>query len=74
MLGGGLYSTDHSEDRKPRVGQPLTYRGEHIGTVRRVEGNLCVINYADGSEPSPFIWRFHDGLNTMFDWPTKEGK
>ena len=55
----------------PRIGQPITYRGEIVGTVTRVEGNLCWRSYPDG-ESLPFIWRFKDGLNTLHDWPGKE--
>lgn len=58
-------------DNKPQVGQPVTYRGEHVGTVQRVDGNLCWVNYPTGTEP--FIWRFNDGLNQLHDWPSKIG-
>jgi hypothetical protein len=55
---------------KPRVGDPVTYKGEHVGTVTRVEGSLCWRTYPDG-EVLPFIWCFKDGLNTLHDWPAK---
>jgi hypothetical protein len=55
---------------KPRVGDTVTYQGEPVGKVTRVEGNLCWRSYPDG-ESLPFIWRFRDGLNTMHDWPGK---
>jgi hypothetical protein len=58
-------------ESKPRKGDPISYRGEVIGSVHRVEGALCWTAYSDGSDPLPFIWCFSDGLNAMHDWPTK---
>lgn len=60
------------EANKPQVGQIVTYRGETVGRVTSVEGNLCWVNYATG--PAPFIWRFKDTLNVLHDWPTKRRK
>lgn len=57
----------------PRIGDPITYEGNVVGTVTKVEGNLCWRTYPDG-ERLPFIWRFHDGLNALHSWPGKEGK
>lgn len=56
----------------PRAGQDITYRGKLHGKAIRVEGNLCWMNFNDGSEAAPFIWRFKDGLNNLHDWPTKD--
>jgi hypothetical protein len=51
---------------RPRKGQPVTYCGEVVGTVRAVEGNLC---WVDGSPhlygDAPFIWAHHDALNSL---------
>ena len=58
---------------RPRVGQTIVYRGEPVGRVTSVDGNLCWRTYPDG-ESLPFIWAFHDGLNALHDWPTKAGK
>ena len=54
---------------RPKVGDPVSYRGEPAGTVQRVEGNLCWVNYTSGTDP--FIWAFKDGLNSLHDWLTK---
>lgn len=59
-------------DRKPRVGDPVTYEGAVVGKVLRLEGNLCWCDYAEHG-PLPFIWRFSDGLNALHDWPGKSG-
>jgi hypothetical protein len=56
---------------KPRKGSPLKYRGEPFGTVVRVENNLCYFDRADG-DIAPFIWRFSEGLNPLFNWEGKE--
>ena len=58
------------KSHKPRVGDTITYRGEVVGNVTRVEGNLCWRSYPDG-ESLPFIWCFRDTLNILHDWPTK---
>jgi len=50
---------------KPRKGDPVTYRGRSLGNVTSVDGNLC------WTDRDSFIWRFHDGLNALHDWPTK---
>jgi hypothetical protein len=60
------------ENHKPRIGQPITYKGEVVGVVTRVDGNLCWRSYPNG-ESLPFIWRFSDGVNALHDWPTKAG-
>jgi hypothetical protein len=57
---------------RPRVGEPISYKGELVGHVTRVEGSLCFRSYPDG-EPLPFIWCFNDGLNALHDWPSKAG-
>lgn len=64
---------DWGVESKPRKGAVLTYRGERIGTAGRVDGNLCWINYDEGGESWPFIWRFQRPreLNQLFDWPQK---
>lgn len=59
---------DNYAQHAPRVGQRLKYKGKLHGTVRRVEGALCWVNYDDGSDPLSFIWCFHDGLNKLHDW------
>lgn len=60
---------------RPRVGDPVTYRGKITGMVARVEGALCWNKYNDNHECAgetlPFIWCFREGLNTLHDWPTK---
>jgi hypothetical protein len=60
----------------PRKGQRGIYRspaeGEIGFTVVSVEGNLCWANYDNEQGNSqPFIWLFHDGLNTLHAWPGK---
>lgn len=56
---------------RPRAGDPVTYKGQpNAGKVALVEGNLCWCSYG-GADPAPFIWCFHDGLNTLHDWPGK---
>ena len=55
---------------KPRVGDPITYLGEVVGHVTRVDGALCWRSYPDG-DSLPFIWKFRDGLNRLHDWPNK---
>lgn len=62
----GVASTS---DFRPRVGDAVTYLGKPVGTVTRVEGNLC---FHSGSHDGPFIWRFHDGLNALHSWPGKD--
>lgn len=57
---------------KPRKGSRITYKGREVGTVDHLDGNLCWVNYDDGTR-NPFIWRFRDGLNAMHDWPGKSG-
>jgi hypothetical protein len=57
--------------QRPRVGEPITYRGEITGKVLRVEGALCWNDYNGQRDPLPFIWCFVDTLNTMHDWPSK---
>jgi hypothetical protein len=59
---------------RPRKGQQITYRGKPYGTVASVEGGLCFVRREGEHEALPFIWCFHDGLNTLHDWPTKAGK
>jgi hypothetical protein len=58
---------------KPRVGDALLYKGAAFGLISRVEGNLCWYSrLGDDEGEGLFIWRFKDGLNKLFDWPTKE--
>lgn len=57
----------------PRKDQTITYRGTAVGTVARVEENLCWVRDATGVT-EPFIWRFKDGLNALHEWPGKAGK
>lgn len=74
-------AVDPAEGRAPRKGDRGVYTrtdGSTVGfTVRGVEGNLCYAaydHYPEG-ESGPFIWRFHDGLNALHDWPGKaEGR
>jgi hypothetical protein len=66
-------TTTSDEGTPPRKGQRITYKGAEVGTAERLDGNLCYVKYDDGST-NPFIWRFHDGLNAMHDWPGKAGK
>lgn len=53
---------------QPRKGQRIAWRmdGElrFHGTVLRTEGNLCWMNFDDGTT-NPFIWLFKDGLNQL---------
>lgn len=65
-FSGTVVSTS---DFRPRVGDAVTYFGKPVGTVTRVEGNLC---FHTGSHDGPFIWRFHDGLNALHSWPGKD--
>lgn len=60
----------------PKKGDPITYRGELVGTVSSVNGNLCHVDplpaHADKyPDNAPFIWRFKDGPNKLHDWPGK---
>jgi|SRR5581483_5870385 len=61
---------------RPRKGQTVTYTNRPgeiwSGCVEKVEGDLCHVKYP-GRPTSSFIWRFKDGLNTLYDWPTKAG-
>lgn len=58
--------------QRPRKGAQVSYRGVPIGTVSSVEGGLCWLAYHDPKiDFAPFIWCFRDGLNQLFDWPTK---
>lgn len=59
--------------KKPRVGDPIRYRGDVVGSVTRVEGNLCWRTYPNG-EALPFIWRFRNELNMLHDWPGKDNE
>lgn len=54
---------------RPRVGEAVSYLGEEVGKVTRVEGNLC---FHSGSHDGPFIWCFRDGLNALHSWPGKD--
>lgn len=52
----------------------ITYRGKETGRVLSVEGNLCWMEFFDGTASAPFIWRFGDGsLNRLHYWPNKPG-
>lgn len=64
-------SSDLEQSDAPRVGDVIRYRGKPAGHVRWLEGNLCFVDYGDGGEPVPFIWKFRDGLNNLHDWPNK---
>lgn len=61
------------EQYRPKVGDPITYRGKVVGTVTRTEQQLCwwrrTIDRDDGGM---FIWCFRDGLNAMHSWPGKD--
>lgn len=59
------------DNATPRKGDPIKYFGRHVGTVLRIDGNLCWVASRDGGESAPFIWRFKDGLNALHDWPNK---
>lgn len=52
---------------RPRVGAPITCRGEPVGIVSRVDGGLCW-----AGDEYLFIWCFRDGLNNLHDWPGKK--
>jgi len=54
--------------RKPRVGDPINYKGVFVGHVSSVENNICNTNVEHGG----FIWRFKDGLNKLHSWPGKD--
>ncbi len=61
---------------KPRKGANVYYKGELVGQVLSVEGNLCWVNYPDSmGGPNPFIWRFLEQgeyvLNNLHDWDGK---
>lgn len=62
-----MKNTRHLEPYRPRKGEPVSYRGEPAGLVGRTEGNLCWIEGSD----APFIWAFHDGVNAMHEWPSR---
>lgn len=66
-----IISREPFHTSRPRKGDPITYLGEVIGVVSSVEGNLCWVRYENKDSSEPFIWRFHDGLNTLHDWPNK---
>lgn len=54
--------------RKPRVGEridwPASRESAGSGVVTAVEDSLCWVLEDGRQKPLPFIWRFHDGLNT----------
>jgi hypothetical protein len=49
---------------QPRPGERVVWPSGHGGKVLRIEGNLCWVEFDDGTR-DPFIWRFKDGLNNM---------
>ena len=60
----------------PRKGDPVTYRGELVGHVSSVDGNIChIIPRPEHADLYPngagFIWRFQHGLNALHSWPGK---
>lgn len=73
---------DKYQAHKPRRGDLVTYKGHPHGTVTSVDGSICwiapIVEVIPGFAPAPrdaepnmFIWCFHDGLNTLHDWPAK---
>lgn len=72
---------------KPRKGQEIRYTeigarnegrrpGDVLGTVigHSSDGSdICIYRTPEGNT-SYLIWRFHDGLNTHFEWDGKTGK
>ena len=44
--------------RKPRKGDRLIYKGQPLGVVTSVEGNLCWFRHATSGAVDPFIWQF----------------
>lgn len=53
---------------KPKKGQRIAWRIDgklkFLGTVRSIEGNLCWMDFDDGTV-NPFIWNFRDGMNKL---------
>ena len=64
---------------KPRVVSKVYYKGEYVGKVKRVDGNICWVRYPEhlGGLQS-FIWRFkspggYEELNNLHEWEGKHG-
>ena len=58
--------------RKPRKGDRLIYKGQPLGEVISVEGNLCWFRHVETGIVDPFIWRFRSTgtLNTLISLET----
>jgi hypothetical protein len=68
---------DIPDNKGPKVGDRIHYRNLRVvkvGTCVAVNGNIADVDYGDGRDPADhgFIWRFHDGLNCLHDWPGKD--
>ena len=57
---------------RPRKGDPVSYRGEAVGKVHRVEEGLLYVEKPDGEISLQCIWCFRDGLNSLHSWPSKQ--
>lgn len=46
---------------------------EVVGTVLRLEGDICVLEEVipGTGDHDSFIWRDHDGVNKLYNWPGK---
>lgn len=72
------YTKEQLAPYAPLVGDTVTYHKDCgctvTGKVTAVDGNIAEVDYGDGRKPADtgFIWRFHDGLNNMHDWPAKD--
>ena len=59
------------DETKPHKNQKVFYKGDYVGDVLKVEGNLCWVKYPDNTS-NPFIWRFKGTngyiLNKFHEW------
>jgi hypothetical protein len=53
----------------PKEGQRVRYKGEEVGVVVEVGGNICTFQDSEG-ETEVFLWRMasDDTHNTLFTW------
>ena len=62
---------ENTEKHRPRIGDKVKYlTTNEIFTVSRLEGSICH-TVTERGEPSSFIWRFRDGLNSKHIWGSK---
>lgn len=56
---------------KPRYRQTVYFRGNPVGTVAKVEKDICCYERFSGGYDY-FIWSFPDGLNRLHTWGDRQ--